>query len=56
MTQGYLSRGEKSHPLGRVGRVAEGAKVIAFLASTDASFVCGQTIAIDGGRSVMCPS
>jgi len=54
--KGYLSRGERTHPLGRVGRVDEVAKVIAFLASEDASFVCGQTIAIDGGRSVMCPS
>jgi len=54
--KGYLARGQRSHPLGRVGRVDEVAKVIAFLASEDASFVCGQTIAIDGGRSVMCPS
>jgi len=54
--KGYLARGERTHPLGRVGRVDEVAKVIAFLASQDASFVVGQTIAIDGGRSVMCPS
>ena len=53
--KGYIQRGARTHPLGRVGRVDEVAKVIAFLASEDASFVCGQCIAIDGGRSVMCP-
>ena len=53
--KGFLSHGQRSHPLGRVGRVDEVAKVIAFLASEDASFVCGQTLAIDGGRSVLCP-
>jgi len=54
--KGYMSRSERTHPLGRIGRPDEVAKAIAFLASEDASFIVGQTIAIDGGRSVMCPS
>lgn len=46
----------KIHPLGRCGQAEEVAKAIAFLASMDASFICGQTLAVDGGRSVACPS
>lgn len=34
----------------RLGRPEEVAKVIAFLASDDASFISGQTIRVDGGR------
>jgi NAD(P)-dependent dehydrogenase (short-subunit alcohol dehydrogenase family) len=37
-------------PLGRVGEVEEIAAVAAFLASTDASYITGQTIYADGGR------
>ena len=52
----FMERAKKSHPLGRPGRVDEVAKAISFLASEDASFITGQTLAIDGGRSVQCPS
>ena len=41
--------------MGRVGTVDEVAKTVTFLASDDASFITGQTLAIDGGRSIMCP-
>lgn len=51
-----MDRAKKTHPLGRPGRVDEVAKAIAFLASDDASFITGQTLAIDGGRSIQCPS
>ena len=50
----YLNQCKRIHPMGRPGRVDEVAKAIAFLASEDASFICGQTLAIDGGRSVTC--
>jgi 3-oxoacyl-[acyl-carrier protein] reductase len=36
-------------PMGRVGTSAEVAKVIAFLASDAASYLCGETIEINGG-------
>ena len=36
-------------PMGRVGRSAEVASVIAFLASDAASYLCGETIEVNGG-------
>ncbi|CAG0919523.1 unnamed protein product [Notodromas monacha] len=43
------------HALGRSGTVEEIGKLICFLASSDSSFITGQTIAIDGGASLMGP-
>lgn len=45
-------------PLGRLGRPADIAKVVAFLLSDDAGWVTGQNITIDGGITVKggwCP-
>ena len=36
-------------PLNRAGTMEDVAKVVAFLASDDASYLTGQTIGIDGG-------
>ena len=40
-------------PLGKVGAPIEVAKVIAFLASDESSFVCGETIEINGGMLML---
>ena len=38
-------------PMGRAGRSEELASVVAFLASDEASYITGQTIAVDGGMT-----
>lgn len=40
------------HPIGRMAKPEEVASVIAFLASSDASFMTGLAVPIDGGRSI----
>eukprot|EP00058_Branchiostoma_floridae_P013017 XP_002598505.1 hypothetical protein BRAFLDRAFT_57206 [Branchiostoma floridae] len=51
----FLEREKSNHALGRVGEVEEVAKTIAFLASSDASFITGAQVPVDGGRHAMCP-
>ena len=42
----------KGVPIGRVGAPEEVARVSVFLASEDASYMCGAEIAVDGGMSI----
>lgn len=45
-----LTQGKHSQvPLGRLGRPEEVASVISFLASDEASYVCGQVVHVNGG-------
>ncbi|KAI8514021.1 hypothetical protein Bbelb_083450 [Branchiostoma belcheri] len=50
-----LEHSKTTHALGRVGEVSEVAKTIAFLSSSDASFITGAQVPVDGGRHAMCP-
>lgn len=52
-----ISEAEKANgnsvPLGRGGTPEEVAALIAWLATSEASYITGQTIVIDGGNSIM---
>ena len=48
-----LERALSRTPLGRMGNADEVAGVCAFLASDDASYVTGETLYVDGGRSAL---
>jgi NAD(P)-dependent dehydrogenase (short-subunit alcohol dehydrogenase family) len=50
----FLERSKTTHPLGRPGRPEDIAELILYLASDRASWMTGETIAIDGGRHLTC--
>jgi len=49
--QAYLEGRKSATVLGRLGEPKDIAKVALFLASEDSSFISGQTIPVDGGRT-----
>ncbi len=55
MTEAILDRAEAivagTTPIGRIGQPGELAPTVLFLASEGASYITGQVVAIDGGRS-----
>jgi NAD(P)-dependent dehydrogenase (short-subunit alcohol dehydrogenase family) len=50
----FLARSKETHPLGRPGQVNDVASLIVFLASDQAEFITGETVAVDGGRHLTC--
>jgi NAD(P)-dependent dehydrogenase (short-subunit alcohol dehydrogenase family) len=55
MTEAIVERAEEMYnattPMGRIGKPGEIAPTVLFLASEGASYITGQVVAIDGGRS-----
>jgi 7-alpha-hydroxysteroid dehydrogenase len=45
----------KATPLNRIGEAAEAAEAVLFLACAKSSFVTGQVLSVDGGRTVLDP-
>lgn len=52
----YREIAEFCHPTGRVGESDDVAKIVLFLCSTEASFISGQCIVVDGGLTLQDPS
>lgn len=55
MTEAIIQRAEAIYnamtPLGRIGKTGELAPIVLFLASEGASYITGQVVPVDGGRS-----
>jgi NAD(P)-dependent dehydrogenase (short-subunit alcohol dehydrogenase family) len=50
---GERRRAEEAHPMKRIGTAEEVAAAVAFLASSEAGFITGENLLVDGGRSVV---
>ena len=44
----------KKIPVGRVGQPVDVANAVVFLASDKASYICGASLLVDGGRAYYC--
>lgn len=50
--QAFRDKAAARIPLGRIGRLDEAAEAITFLISERASYITGQTLVVDGGRTI----
>jgi NAD(P)-dependent dehydrogenase (short-subunit alcohol dehydrogenase family) len=50
----FVQRAKETHPLGRPGQPEDVAALIVFLASSEAGWMTGETIPVDGGRHLTC--
>jgi len=50
----FMEHMKEEHPLGRVGDPEEVAQAIAFLASSNALFITGEHLHVDGGSHAVC--
>lgn len=50
--QSYIKRMNEVIPLGRIGKPEEVAELALFLASDESKYITGQTIVVDGGRTL----
>jgi NAD(P)-dependent dehydrogenase (short-subunit alcohol dehydrogenase family) len=50
---GERRRAEAAHPMQRIGTAEEVAAAVAFLASSEAGFITGENLLVDGGRSIV---
>jgi NAD(P)-dependent dehydrogenase (short-subunit alcohol dehydrogenase family) len=48
----YRAQTAARTPVGRLGEPEDIAAAVAFLGSDDASFITGQNLVVDGGRSI----
>lgn len=54
--RGQRGAAAEGYPLGRVGCPEDVARAVVFLASSDASFITGVTLPVDGGLSIASPA
>jgi NAD(P)-dependent dehydrogenase (short-subunit alcohol dehydrogenase family) len=53
LTEEDLAELERIHPVGRIGKPEDVANAVVYLASDMSSFVTGQCLVVDGGRTAV---
>jgi NAD(P)-dependent dehydrogenase (short-subunit alcohol dehydrogenase family) len=52
--ENYLEESKEAHPLGRIGQPEDIVGIVDFISSEKASWITGQSYAVDGGRNLVC--